>query len=132
MAAGGIGVDVAGATTGVEDLVGTFEGQAVVCLAGTDAAYSAWGRDAAEALRAAVLATLSTGGRPVGTPKAGMRLVGRREAGDQIRARLDQADHGRHVVGADRSHSHERSSLRRAGSSRARGETIGSSSGASR
>ena len=50
---------------------------------------------AAEELRAAVLAALSTGGRPVGTPKAGTRLVGRREAGDQIRARLDQADHGR-------------------------------------
>ena len=50
---------------------------------------------AAEELRAAVLAALSTGGRPVGTPKAGTRLVGRREAGDRIRARLDQADHGR-------------------------------------
>jgi methylmalonyl-CoA mutase len=52
LGAGGIGVDLAGATTGVEDLVGTFEGQAVVCLAGTDSAYAAWGSEAAEALRA--------------------------------------------------------------------------------
>jgi methylmalonyl-CoA mutase len=53
LAAGGIAVDVAGATTAADDLVAVFEGQAVACLAGTEAAYAAWGREAADGLRAA-------------------------------------------------------------------------------
>ncbi len=53
LAAGGIAVDVAGATAGVDDLVAAYDGQAVVCLAGTDAAYAEWGSEAARALRAA-------------------------------------------------------------------------------
>jgi methylmalonyl-CoA mutase len=53
MAAGGIAVDVAGATGGVDDLLAAYAGQAVVCVAGTDAAYAEWGRDASSALRAA-------------------------------------------------------------------------------
>ncbi|HEY3528616.1 MAG TPA: methylmalonyl-CoA mutase family protein [Nocardioides sp.] len=53
LAAGGIPVDVAGATEGVEDVVTAYQGQRVVCLAGSDTAYDAWGRDAAEALRGA-------------------------------------------------------------------------------
>lgn len=52
-AAGGIGVEVAGPTAGVEDLVKAYAGQPVVCLAGTDAAYEEWGADAAAALREA-------------------------------------------------------------------------------
>jgi methylmalonyl-CoA mutase len=53
LAAGGIAVDVAGATAAADDLVAVFEGQAVACLAGTEAAYVAWGREAADGLRAA-------------------------------------------------------------------------------
>jgi len=53
LASGGIAVDVAGPTDGVDDLSAAYDGQAVVCVAGTDAAYAAWGREAAEALRAA-------------------------------------------------------------------------------
>ncbi len=51
LAAGGIAVDVAGATSSVDDVLAAYEGQAVVCLAGTDAAYAAWGSDVAAALR---------------------------------------------------------------------------------
>jgi len=40
LAAGGIGVDVAGPTTGVDDLTAAYDGQAVVCLAGTDTTYA--------------------------------------------------------------------------------------------
>jgi methylmalonyl-CoA mutase len=53
LAAGGIAVDAAGPTTGVDDLVSAYRGQAVVCLAGSDAAYAGWGNDAADALRSA-------------------------------------------------------------------------------
>jgi methylmalonyl-CoA mutase len=53
LAAGGIATDVAGATSGVDDLTASYAGQPVVCLAGTDAAYAEWGREAAEALRGA-------------------------------------------------------------------------------
>ncbi len=52
LAAGGVAVDVAGATTGVDDLMAAYDGQPVVCLAGADPAYAEWGNDAAEALRA--------------------------------------------------------------------------------
>ncbi len=66
LAAGGIAVDVAGATSGVDDLVAAYAGQSVACLAGTDAAYAEWGADAAAALRAGgaewvVIAGVSTG-----------------------------------------------------------------------
>ncbi len=50
-AAGGIRVDVAGPTEGVAALMKEHDGQPVVCLAGTDAAYDEWGADAAVALR---------------------------------------------------------------------------------
>jgi methylmalonyl-CoA mutase len=52
LASGGIAVDVSGPTQGVDDLSAAYDGQEVVCVAGTDAAYAAWGREAAEALRA--------------------------------------------------------------------------------
>ncbi len=46
-------------------------------------------------LRSAVLAALSATGRPPASARGGTRLVGRRDAGDQVRARLDRADEGR-------------------------------------
>lgn len=55
-AAGGIGVDVAGPTDGVDDLVAAYQDAGagpVVCLAGADPTYLEWGQTAAEALRAA-------------------------------------------------------------------------------
>ncbi|MBO9523766.1 MAG: methylmalonyl-CoA mutase [Nocardioidaceae bacterium] len=51
-AAGGIDVEVAGATDGAEALAARYEGQPVVCLTGSDAAYAEWGVEAATALRA--------------------------------------------------------------------------------
>jgi methylmalonyl-CoA mutase len=51
LAAGGVAVDLAGATGDVEELLAAYDGQVVVCVAGTDAAYAEWGSDAAEALR---------------------------------------------------------------------------------
>ncbi len=53
LAAGGVSVDVAGATEGVADLRAAHDGQAVVCVAGADAAYDEWGEAAAGALREA-------------------------------------------------------------------------------
>jgi methylmalonyl-CoA mutase len=50
-AAGGIHVDVAGATSDVASLIEENDGQSVVCLVGTDAAYDEWGAEAAAALR---------------------------------------------------------------------------------
>jgi methylmalonyl-CoA mutase len=64
LAAGGIAVDVAGATETSEDLVAAYDGQAVVCLAGSDGAYEAWGREAAAALRAAGARWVVVAGRP--------------------------------------------------------------------
>jgi methylmalonyl-CoA mutase len=53
LAAGGIAVDVAGPTSSAEDLLASYDKQAVVCLAGTDDAYAEWGGAAAAALREA-------------------------------------------------------------------------------
>ena len=66
LAAGGVAVDVAGATSGVDDLMTAYAGQRVVCLAGTDAAYAEWGEAAAAALRAAGAARVVVAGRPTG------------------------------------------------------------------
>ncbi len=63
LGAGGIAVDVAGATESVDDLVGAYDGQRVVCLAGVDAAYAEWGRAAAEALREAGASRVLIAGR---------------------------------------------------------------------
>lgn len=67
-AAGGIEVDVAGATATPQDLVAAYDALAVrsgvVCLAGSDAAYSAWGQAAVEALRAAGARHVILAGRP--------------------------------------------------------------------
>ena len=52
-AAGGIAVDVAGATDSVDDVLAAYAGQAVVCLAGADSIYAEWGADLIARLRAA-------------------------------------------------------------------------------
>jgi methylmalonyl-CoA mutase len=67
LAAGGVAVDVAGATAGVDDLVAAYDGQSVVCLAGTDAAYAEWGEAAASALREAGAGRVVVAGRPTST-----------------------------------------------------------------
>ena len=64
LAAGGIAVDVAGATTGPEDLVTAYDGQSVVCLTGADAAYAEWGAAAATALREAGAKHVIIAGKP--------------------------------------------------------------------
>jgi methylmalonyl-CoA mutase len=51
LAAGGVAVDPAGSTAGVDDVVAAYDGQKVVCLAGTDSDYAEWGSQAADALR---------------------------------------------------------------------------------
>ncbi|SFH60124.1 methylmalonyl-CoA mutase family protein [Nocardioides psychrotolerans] len=66
LAAGGIAVEVAGATSGVDDLLAAYADQPVVCLAGSDTTYAEWGQEAITALRGAgarhvVLAGVSTG-----------------------------------------------------------------------
>lgn len=53
LAAGGVAVEVAGPTSGPDELVAAYGGQPVVCLAGADAAYEEWGAAAASALREA-------------------------------------------------------------------------------
>ncbi|GAB4013124.1 methylmalonyl-CoA mutase family protein [Nocardioides ultimimeridianus] len=63
-AAGGVAVDVAGATSGVDDLLKAYAGQAVVCLAGSDTAYEEWGADAAAALREAGATRVIIAGKP--------------------------------------------------------------------
>lgn len=63
-AAGGIAVEVAGPTSGVEDLLASYTGQAVVCLAGTDAAYGEWGAAAVAALREAGAQHVIIAGKP--------------------------------------------------------------------
>lgn len=65
LAAGGIAVDVAGATDGVEALVAAYDGQAVVCLAGSDPTYAEWGEAAATALREAGATRVIVAGKPV-------------------------------------------------------------------
>jgi methylmalonyl-CoA mutase len=65
LAAGGVAVDVAGPTEVAEDLVATYDGQAVVCLAGSDGAYEAWGQEAAGVLRTAGASWIVIAGKPV-------------------------------------------------------------------
>ncbi|MDH2413688.1 methylmalonyl-CoA mutase family protein [Nocardioides sp. CER19] len=66
LAAGGVAVDLAGATTDAQDLVSKYGGQLVVCLAGSDAAYEQWGAEAAAALRDAGARRVIVAGKPVG------------------------------------------------------------------
>lgn len=64
-AAGGISVEVAGATKGPDDVVAAYGGQPVVCLAGSDTKYAEWGQAAAEALREAGARHVIIAGKPV-------------------------------------------------------------------
>ena len=63
-AAGGVGVEAAGATDSVEAVTAAYAGQPVVCLAGTDAAYADWGADLVAALRAAGASYVVLAGKP--------------------------------------------------------------------
>ena len=63
-AAGGVAVDVAGATDGVEALTSAYAGQPVVCLAGADTTYAEWGERAAAALREAGATRVIVAGKP--------------------------------------------------------------------
>ncbi len=64
LAAGGIGVDVAGATDGVPALLAAYGGQRVACLAGADPVYADWGAEAVTALRGAGADCVVVAGRP--------------------------------------------------------------------
>ena len=63
-AAGGVAVEAAGPTDGVEAVTAAYAGQPVVCLAGTDAAYAEWGADLVAALRAAGASYVVLAGKP--------------------------------------------------------------------
>jgi methylmalonyl-CoA mutase len=65
-AAGGIAVDAAGATDGVEALLAAYDGEPVVCLAGSDPTYAEWGADAVAGLRQAGARHVIVAGRPDG------------------------------------------------------------------
>jgi len=65
LAAGGVAVDVAGPTETAGDLVAAYDGQGVVCLAGSDGAYEAWGEEAVTALREAGATWVVIAGKPV-------------------------------------------------------------------
>jgi methylmalonyl-CoA mutase len=64
LAAGGIGVDVAGPTADADELLAAYDGQPVVCLAGADPTYEEWGAAAAERLRAAGARHVIIAGKP--------------------------------------------------------------------
>ena len=71
LAAGGVAVEAAGATSDVDAVTAAYAGQPVVCLAGTDAAYAAWGADLVAALRAAGASYVVLAGKP--GEKTGLR-----------------------------------------------------------
>ncbi|WP_185995638.1 methylmalonyl-CoA mutase family protein [Nocardioides campestrisoli] len=64
LAAGGVAVEVAGPTDGVESVLAAYRGQPVVCLAGTDPAYAEWGADLVAALRGAGASYVVLAGKP--------------------------------------------------------------------
>ena len=80
LAAGGIAVDVAGPTETADDLVAAYDGQRVVCLAGSDGAYDEVGDEAG---RGAARGRRRVGGHRRQAARLGRRLVrdGRRRAG---------------------------------------------------
>jgi methylmalonyl-CoA mutase len=63
-AAGGVAVTAAGPTDGVESVLAAYDGEAVVCLAGTDAAYAEWGTALVAALRDAGATHVIIAGKP--------------------------------------------------------------------
>ena len=64
LAAGGIAVDVAGATADADEVLAAYDGQSVVCLAGSDTTYAEWGSAAAAALREAGATHVVIAGKP--------------------------------------------------------------------
>jgi methylmalonyl-CoA mutase len=64
LAAGGVAVDVAGPTETPDELLAAYDGQRVVCLAGTDGAYDGWADEAAGVLREAGAAWVVIAGKP--------------------------------------------------------------------
>ena len=66
LAAGGVDTVSAGATQGPDDLVAALQEHptTVVCLAGTDAAYAEWGKQAVSALREAGATYVILAGKP--------------------------------------------------------------------
>ncbi|QIK75521.1 methylmalonyl-CoA mutase family protein [Nocardioides piscis] len=64
-AAGGVAVEAAGATDGVESVLAAYEDQKVVCLAGADAAYAEWGTALVTALREAGAEHVIIAGKPI-------------------------------------------------------------------
>ena len=64
LAAGGIAVDVAGPTATADELVAAYDGQPVVCLAGSDPTYAEWAPDAITALRDAGARWVILAGKP--------------------------------------------------------------------
>lgn len=64
-AAGGIAVDVAGATKDADDVLAAYQGQSVVCLAGADAPYADWGGDLVTRLREAGATWVIVAGQPL-------------------------------------------------------------------
>ncbi len=64
-AAGGVPVALAGATESVSDVLKSYDGQGVVCLAGPERAYAEWGADLVVALREAGARWVILAGKPV-------------------------------------------------------------------
>jgi len=62
-ATGGVAVDVAGPTDGIESVIAAYDGQPVACLAGSDAAYDEWGAGLVTALREAGVRHVVVAGR---------------------------------------------------------------------
>ena len=65
-AAGGVAVEIAGPTDGADDVLAAYDGQPVVCLAGTDPAYAEWGAPLVAALRDAGATHVILAGKPKG------------------------------------------------------------------
>ena len=64
-AAGGVAVELAGPTDGVESVLAAYNGERVVCLAGPDAAYAEWGTALVTALRDAGATHVIVAGKPI-------------------------------------------------------------------
>lgn len=62
-AAGGVDVVTAGRTEGIDDVLAAYDAQRVVCLAGPDRAYAAWGAALVAALREAGAQRVIVAGR---------------------------------------------------------------------
>ena len=63
-AAGGVSVEAAGATEGVDGVLASYDGQPVACLAGPDSSYAEWGADLVAALRDAGARHVILAGKP--------------------------------------------------------------------